>query len=199
MNSLPGEAVAPGSVHRSLPALSPAANPHGSRHLPVSGAPRSVLGNLGSLRPGMAEVSPSLRGGVTSSPDLPAAAISVQRAEGLPALLAAAWCAFEYALQALRGAEDHAGPLLPAFVLAAAAAADGRDAVAAAGPFPGPGSPLAGSMASPAAADVADQVARLSLALFTRLRAAAAAGGGPACAAAAARAGRMHELLAPPG
>jgi hypothetical protein len=55
------------------------------------------------------------------------------------------------------------------------------------------------TMTSPAAADVADQVARLSLALFTRLRDAAAAGGGPACAAAAARAGRMHELLAPPG
>jgi hypothetical protein len=46
----------------------------------------------------------------------------VERAENLPALLAAAYRAFEYALQALRGAEDHAGPLLPAFVLAAAAA-----------------------------------------------------------------------------
>jgi NAD(P)-dependent dehydrogenase (short-subunit alcohol dehydrogenase family) len=32
-----------------------------------------------------------------------------------------------------------------------------------------------------------------------RLRAAAAAGAGSACAAAASRAGRMHELLAPPG
>lgn len=47
--------------------------------------------------------------------------------------------------------------------------------------------------------DVADQVAGLSLALLTRLRDAAAAGGGPACAAATVRAGRMHELLAPPG
>ena len=121
------------------------------------------------------------------------------RAEDLPALLAAAYGGFDCALQALRGAEDHAGPLLPAFVLAAAAAADGRDAVAAAGSFPGPGSPLTGSMASPAAADVADQVAGLSLALLTRLRDAAAGGGGSACAAAAARAARTHELLAPPG
>ena len=48
-----------------------------------------------------------------------------------------------------------------------------------------------------AAIDVDDQVAGLSLVLFTRLRDAAAAGGGSACAAAAARAGRMHELLAP--
>jgi hypothetical protein len=123
----------------------------------------------------------------------------VERAEDLPALLAAAYRAFEYALQALRGAEDNAGPLLPAFVLAAASAADGRDAVAAAGSFAVPGPTPMKDTASPAAADVADQVARLSLALFTRLRDAAAEGGGSACAAAAARAGRMHELLAPPG
>ena len=84
-------------------------------------------------------------------------------------------------------------------MLAAAEAADGRDAVAAAGSFPGAGDVLPQGMTSLAAIDVADQVAGLSLALFTRLRDAAAAGGGPACAAAAARAGRMHELLAPPG
>ena len=139
-------------------------------------------------------------GGVTPSSDLSAATSSVLRTtEDLPALLAAAYLAFECALQALRGAEDRAGPLLPALVLAAAEAADGRDAVAAAGPFPGPGAPLAETMTSLAAIDVADQVAGLSLALFTRLRDAAAVGGGSACAAAAARAGRMYELLAPPG
>jgi len=123
----------------------------------------------------------------------------VLQAEDLPALLAAAYFGFECALHALRGAEDHAGPLLPALVLAAAEAADGRDAVVAAGSFPGAGSVLPQGMTSLAAIDVADQVAGLSLALFTRLRDAAAVGGGPACAAAAARAGRMHELLAPPG
>ncbi len=147
----------------------------------------------------MAKVRLTVRGGITPSPDLSAAASSVLRAENLPALLAAAYRAFECALQALRGAEDRAGPLLPAFVLAAAAAADGRDAVADARSFPGPGSPLIGNMTSPAAADVADEVAGLSIALHTRLRDAAAQGGGPACAAAAARAARMHELLAPPG
>ena len=121
------------------------------------------------------------------------------QAEDLPALLAAAYFGFECALHALRNAEDHAGPLLPALVLAAAEAVDGRDAVAAAGSFPGAGDALPQGMTSLAAIDVADQVAELGLALFTRLRDAAAAGGGTACAAAAARAGRMHELLAPPG
>ena len=138
-------------------------------------------------------------GGVTSSPDLPAAASSVLRAEDIPALLGAAYRAFECALQALRGAEDRAGPLLPAFVLAAAEAANGRDAVAAAGSFPGPGAVLAEAVTSLAVTDVADQVAELSLALSTRLRGAETRGGGSACAAAAAYAGRMHELLAPPG
>jgi hypothetical protein len=139
-------------------------------------------------------------GGVTPSSDLSAVTSSVLRAEDLPALLAAAYGAFECALQALRGAEDHAGPLLPAFVLAAAAAADGRDAVAAAGSFPGPGSPPPmGNLTSRAAVDVADQVAGLCLALAGRLRDAADGGGGSACGAAAARAGRMHDLLAPPG
>jgi hypothetical protein len=123
----------------------------------------------------------------------------VLRAEDLAALLAAAYGAFDCALQALRSAEDHAGPLLPAFVLAAAAAADGRDAVAAARSFPGTGYWPTGTMTSSAAVEVADQVARLSRVLVARLREAAAAGGGPACAAAAACAARMHELLAPPG
>jgi hypothetical protein len=123
----------------------------------------------------------------------------VLRAGDLPALLGAAYRAFECALQALRGAEDRAGPLLPALVLAAAEAVSGRNAVAAARSFPGPGAALAETTASLAAIDVADQVAELSLALCTRLRDAAARGGGPACAVAAERAGRMHELLAPPG
>jgi hypothetical protein len=102
-------------------------------------------------------------------------------------------------LQALRSAENQAGPLLPAFVLAAAAAADGRDAVAASRSFRGPGAASAGNIAPIAPIDLADQVAGLSLALVTRLRDAAAGGGGSACTAAAAYAGRMHELLAPPG
>jgi hypothetical protein len=165
--------------------------------------PRFGQGDLGTLasisaRRGGGEAD-RFRGGVTSSPDLSAVTGSVLQAESLPALLDAAYCAFECALQALRGAEDHAGHLLPAFVLAAAAAADGRDVVAADGSFRGLGAALPGNMRWIAAIDVADQVAGLSLALSTCLRDAAAGGGGSACAAAAACAGRMHELLAAPG
>ena len=176
----------------------PAVNRQGSRYPAAAGTPRSDLGNLGSPQPGMAEASPIFPGGVTRSCGLSAATVSVEQAGDLPALLAAAYSAFECALQALRGGEDHAGPLLPAFVLAAAAAADGRDAVTAAGPFAVPEPVPLENMAT-AAADVADQVARLSLALFARLRDAAAGEGGSACAAAAACAGRMRELLTPPG
>lgn len=141
----------------------------------------------------------TVSGGVTPSSDLPAATSSVLQAEDLPALLVAAYGAFECALQALRAAENNAGPLLPAFVMAAAAAADGRDAVAAASSFSGADSSLTASMTSPVAPDVADQVAGLSLALSNRLREAAVGAGGSACAAAAARAGQMHDLLARPG
>ena len=83
-------------------------------------------------------------------------------------------------------------------MLAAAAAADGRDAIAAAGSFRRPGAALAQNTTSLAVIDLADQVAGLSLTLFTRLHDAAAKGGGSACAAAAAHAERMYELLAPP-
>ena len=154
---------------------------------------------MASPPPDMAEVRLIITGGATTSSALSAATSSVLCAEDLPALLGAAYCAFECALQALRGAEDHAGPLLPALVLAAAQAADGRDAVAAAGSFPVPGTALGGDVTPVPAAEVADQVAGLSLTLAGRLRDAVTAGGGSACAAAAACAGRMHELLALPG
>jgi hypothetical protein len=140
----------------------------------------------------------SARGVVTPNSELSSATRSLLLAESTPALLEAAYHAFESALRALRGAEDHAGSLLPAFVLAAAAAADGRDAVAAARSFPGPGPSTFGNTTSTLPVDVADQVAELALALVTRLHAAVAAGGGSPCAAAAARAGRIHELLAQP-
>ena len=89
----------------------------------------------------MTEARPIVPGCVTSSSDLSADISSAPETADLPALLGAAYRAFEWALETLRGAEDQVGPLLPAFVLAAtaaAAAADGRDAVAAAGSFPGP-------------------------------------------------------------
>ena len=131
--------------------------------------------------------------------DLSAETLRVSHAGSLPALLAAAYRAFDRTLQEIRRVEDHAGLLLPAFVLAAAAAADGRDAVAAARSFPGPPSGPTSGLTSLTAIDLADQLAELSLVLATRLHDAATVGGQPSCSEAAAHAGRMHELLASPG
>lgn len=110
-----------------------------------------------------------------------------------------AYARFEEILYLLRAGEDRAGHLLPAFVLAAAAAADGRDAVASAGSFRGPGA--AGTPAPAAAADlIADQAARLSRTVGTELRrfVPASAGDEQACADAVGRAWSIYRLLARP-
>ena len=57
-------------------------------------------------------------------------------AADLPSLLAAAYETFEHILAALRSAEESAGAMLPAFVMAAAAAANGRDAILTAPSLP---------------------------------------------------------------
>ena len=53
----------------------------------------------------------------------------LQHAAGLPAILDAAYDAFEDMLPAIRAHEDPAGGLFAAFMMAAASAADGRDAI----------------------------------------------------------------------
>jgi hypothetical protein len=53
----------------------------------------------------------------------------LRHAAGLPAILAAGYDAFEDMLLAVRAHEDPAGGLFAAFMMAAAAAADGRDAL----------------------------------------------------------------------
>jgi len=129
---------------------------------------------------------------------------AVEEAEDLSDLLAAASQVFDYACQALRGAEDRAGPLRGNFVMAAVVADDGSKAIAAhrlesmSGPALRADTPRqAADTAPPAEADVAGQVARLCLALYTRLREAAAAAGEPLCAAAAARAAQIYNMLTP--
>ncbi len=117
-------------------------------------------------------------------------------AAGVPALLAVAYDVFEHMLRALRGAEDQAGPLLPAFVLAAAAAGDGRDAVAAAPWLPSLPEPPEPSMPAGGAEQVADEMAALSHALWERLAAPdAPAGYQAACAGGAEAAWRIFRLL----
>ena len=93
-------------------------------------------------------------------------------AADVPVLLAVAYDVFEHMLRALRGAEDQAGDLLPAFVLAAAAAGDGRDAVARAPWLPSLPEPPEPPMPSGGAEQVADEVAALSRELRERLAAA---------------------------
>ena len=117
-------------------------------------------------------------------------------AAGVPVLLAVAYDAFEHMLQALRGTENRAGILLPALVLAAAAAGDGRDAVARAPWLPSlpesPGPP----MSARGAEQVADETAALSRALWDRLAAAdAPVAYQAACAGGAEAAWRICSLL----
>ena len=90
-------------------------------------------------------------------------------AADVPVLLAVAYDVFEHILRALRSAENQAGVLLPAIVLAAAAAGDGRDAVARARWLPSLPEPAEPPMPSGGAEQVADQMAVLSRALWGRL------------------------------
>ena len=87
-------------------------------------------------------------------------------AAGVPVLLVVAYDAFEHMLRALREIENRAGVLLPAIVLAAAAAGDGRDAVAQAPWLPSLPEPPEPPMSMHGAEQVADETAALSRALW---------------------------------
>jgi len=129
----------------------------------------------------------------------------IRAAAGLPEVLESAWCAFECMLAAAEAHEDPATPLFPAFVLAATAAANGRDAVLLAPSLPWPprdtppGGGQAGGPGEPAGA-AARALALLCQALITRLEAAAILAAGPgdrdACRYAAGRARAIWDLLA---
>ena len=121
-------------------------------------------------------------------------------AAGVPVLLAVAYDAFEHMLRALREVENRAGVLLPAIVLAAAAAGDGRDTVARAPwlpSLPEPPEPPEPPMSTGGAEQVADETAGLSRALWERLAAAdAPVAYQVACAGGAEAARRICSLLA---
>ena len=117
-------------------------------------------------------------------------------AAGVPVLLAVAYDVFEQILRALRGAEDQAGPLLPAIVMAAAAAGDGRDAVARAPWLPSLPEPTEPLMSAGGAEQVADEMAALSRTLWERLAAVDVPDGyQAACAGGAEAARRICSLL----
>jgi hypothetical protein len=96
----------------------------------------------------------------------------ISQATDLPSLLDAAWQVFEHILASLRAAEEDAGPLLAALVMAAAAAADGRDAIGTAPALPSAASPLPLPAAPGSPDSTADQAASLARLLQDRLAAA---------------------------
>jgi hypothetical protein len=97
----------------------------------------------------------------------------LQHAAGLAAILDAAYDAFEDVLQAIRACEDPASGPFAAFLMAAASAADGRDAILfAPSLLPGRGSstPAVGDQGSgESAASIAGAAAVLSRVLAARL------------------------------
>jgi hypothetical protein len=135
-------------------------------------------------------------------------AMTRQRLEGagsLPVLLDAAYAAFEEVMSAIRDYQDRAGGSFTALAFAAAAAGDGRDAIAGAPSLPRPA--LADRLAgreTPApdgtAAGLAAALAGLAGLLATRLAQAAGAAAAPddrmACQVAAWQAREIHRLLA---
>jgi len=130
----------------------------------------------------------------------------VRAAAGLPEVLESAWQAFECVLAEAEAEaqQDPVTPLFPAFVLAATAAANGRDAVLLAPSLPWPprdtppGGVQPGGPGEPGV--VARALASLGQALMSRLEAVAGSAASPgdrdACHYAAGRARAICDLLA---
>ena len=125
----------------------------------------------------------------------------VVTATDLPGILDVAYDAFEGMLAVLRRHQEDNESLFPAFVMAAAAAANGRDWIAGADSLPPavPREPAGGLSDATTAVDVARIVA-LSSELAARLTAFAASTGGAGdrqcCESAAAEAASISALLA---
>ncbi len=132
----------------------------------------------------------------------------IHAAAGLPEVLESAWRAFECMLAEAEAHEDPATPLFPAFVLAATAAANGRDALLRAPSLPWPprdtphGSGQADGPGEPAP-ETSRALASLSQALISRLETAAGSaarsGDRDACRYAVGRACAIYDLLAGAG
>jgi hypothetical protein len=130
--------------------------------------------------------------------------VHLTRADGLPATLIAAYEAFDTILLAIRGREDPATGMFAALVIAAAAAADGRDALSRA-----PSLPLSAitpavmtrpaGIAEPGTRDLATGIAGIAHLLAERLedaqKTAELPGDQDACQNAAASAREIHALL----
>jgi hypothetical protein len=127
----------------------------------------------------------------------------------LPTLLDSARLAFDGMLEEIRARQDPASPMFATFTIAAAYAADGRDAVSFAPSLPWPPQPQPGSAEHEASQEdagaepVTGLLADLCLVLTSRLEAAAGSADSPgdreACRDAARCARDIHDLMAGTG
>jgi len=132
----------------------------------------------------------------------------LQEATGLTAVLSGTYEAFEGMLSVIRAHESRAEGMFAAFVMSAASAANGRDAVAGAPSLPRTGggiqAPAERDLAAAASVkEIARDLAGLGRVLTGRLAAAASSAPHPAdraaCAAAARHAGNISALLSGAG
>ena len=93
----------------------------------------------------------------------------VEQAIGLPAVLDAAYDAFEQLLAAITSQQDRGGAAFAAFVMSGTAAANGRDALAAAPSLPPVSSGEIASTASESALELRTQDAAAVLARLSQL------------------------------
>ena len=137
--------------------------------------------------------------------DITAVRARLEQASDLPAILDAAYEAFEGMLPVIHGQEDRAGGGFAAFVMSAASAANGRDAVASAPSLPpaapghsplAVGAPVTGVTEEEAAAVLAGLSQLLARRLADAATWAADAADRAACAVAARHAGVIWSLLA---
>jgi hypothetical protein len=124
----------------------------------------------------------------------------LQRAASLSETLAAGFDAFEAIRIAARTHQDQLPALFPAFMTAADAEVDGREALTAAPSLPLDGGTIPAVPAASTPQDAADALAALAAILSRRLAAAARnavmPGDQEACQDAAAAADRISQLLA---
>jgi len=131
-----------------------------------------------------------------------AARARLEHATALPAILDAAYDAFEDMLPAIEAQQDPGSPAFTAFVMSGAPAANGRDAIAAAPSLPAVTHHVdttARTLATVTAAQAAAALTGLSHVLVSRLNAAAGLSANPgdraACASAARHAAAICSLL----
>jgi hypothetical protein len=129
-----------------------------------------------------------------------AAGARLEQATGLPAILDAAYDAFEDMLSAIETQQDPGSGAFTAFVMSGASAANGRDAIAAAPSLPAATHRVtARTSAAVTAQQAAAALAGLSRVLVSRLNAAAglsaSVGDRAACASAARHAAAICSLL----